>query len=106
MPRFFVKATYAPAGVKGLVKEGGTRRAESIRKLIESAGGRLESVNFAVGKSETYVVCELPDNTSATAMALTVNAAGFVNVRITPVLTPEELDAASRQKVEYVPPGE
>ena len=38
-------------------------------------------------------------------MALTVNAAGGATVRTTVLLTPDEVDAAAKQSVDYRPPG-
>ena len=105
MPYFLFEASYTADGVKGLQSEGGTSRRDAIAKVAESVGGRLESLYFAFGERDLYTVVELPDNESATAVALTVNASGAVRVRTTVLLTPEEVDAAAKRSVEYTPPG-
>ena len=105
MPYFLFEASYTADGVKGLQSEGGTSRRDAIAKVAESVGGRLESLYFAFGDRDLYTVVELPDNESATAVALTVNASGAVRVRTTVLLTPEEVDAAAKRSVEYTPPG-
>jgi uncharacterized protein with GYD domain len=49
------------------------------------------------------VIVDAPDNESATAVALTVNAAGGATVTTVVLLTPEEVEA--KRSVEYRPPG-
>lgn len=105
MPRFLLESTYTPDGVKGLVADGGTKRAEVARRAIEGCGGRMESLFFSFGKYDTYAVCELPDHKAAAALAIAIRAAGGVHTRISPVLTPEEVDEATRTKLSYQAPG-
>ena len=51
------------------------------------------------------MVVDLPDNETATAVALTVNASGGATVTTVALLTPEEVDAAAKRSVDYRPPG-
>ena len=106
MPKYLVEASYTAEGVKGVQSAGGTSRRDAIAALAESVGGQLESFYFAFGERDVYTVVDLPDNESATAVALTVNASGAVNVRTTVLLTPEEVDAAAKRSVEYRAPGD
>ena len=92
-------------GERGLQSEGGSGRRDAIARVAESVGGRLESFHFAFGEHDTYVILDLPDNESAAAVALTVNAAGGATVRTVALLTPDEVDAAARRSVDYRPPG-
>ena len=105
MPKYLFEASYTVDGVKGLQRAGGTSRREAIGAVAESLGGRLESFYFAFGERDVYTVVDLPDNESATAVALTVNASGAVHVRTTVMVTPEEVDAAAKRSVDYRPPG-
>jgi uncharacterized protein with GYD domain len=105
MPKYMIEAAYTLEGVKGLQKAGGSSRRDAIAAVAESVGGRLESFYFAFGERDVYTVIELPDNETATAVALTVNASGAVNVRTTILLSPEEVDAAAKRSVDYRPPG-
>jgi len=105
MPKFLFEASYTPDGVKGVQSGGGTSRRDAVAKVAESVGGRLESFYFAFGDRDAYVTVELPDNESATAVALTVNATGGASVRTVVLLTPDEVDAAAKRSVEYRPPG-
>ena len=105
MPKYLVAASYTVEGVKGVQSSGGSSRRDAIAALAESAGGQLESFYFAFGERDVYTVVDLPDNESATAVALTVNASGAVTVRTTVLVTPEEVDAAAKRSVEYRAPG-
>ena len=105
MPKYLVEASYTVEGVKGVQSAGGSSRRDAIAALAESVGGQLESFYFAFGERDVYTVVDLPDNESATAVALTVNASGAVKVRTTVLVTPEEVDAAAKRSVDYRPPG-
>jgi uncharacterized protein with GYD domain len=105
MPKFLFKASYTTEGLKGVRSAGGSARREAISHMAESAGGRLESFHFAFGDRDAFVICELPDNESAAAVALTANASGAVSVETVALLTPEEVDGAAGRSVEYRPPG-
>src|SRR3954464_15338352 len=97
MPKYLVEASYTVEGVKGIQSAGGSSRRDAIAALAESVGGQLESFYFVFGERDAYTVVDLPDDESATAFALMVNASGAVKVRTTVLLTPEEVDAALRR---------
>jgi uncharacterized protein with GYD domain len=105
MPKYLIEAMYTQEGVKGLQSAGGSSRRDAISKLAESLGGSLESLYFAFGERDVYAVIDLPDNESATAAALTVNASGAVAAKTTVLLEPEEVDAAAKRSADYRPPG-
>ena len=105
MPKYLVEASYTLDGIRGVQSAGGSSRREAVAKVAESVGGRLESLHFAFGDRDVYAIVDLPDNESATAVALTVNASGAATVRTTVLLTPEEVDAAAKRSVDYRPPG-
>ena len=105
MPKFLIEASYSTDGVKGVQSAGGTSRSEAVAQVAESVGGSLESFYFAFGDSDAYVVVDLPDNESAAAVALTVNATGAATVKTVVLLTPAEVDAAAKRSVDYRPPG-
>ncbi len=50
-------------------------------------------------------IVELPDNVTAAAMSLVVSAGGAVAYKTTPLLTPEEIDEATKKTVAYQPPS-
>jgi uncharacterized protein with GYD domain len=99
-------ARYDSAGVKGVVSKGGSARAAVIEKLAADLGGRMESFDFAFGEDDVYTLVELPDNKAAAAVALAVNSTGLAHVRTVVLMSPEEVDAATKQDVGYTPPGQ
>ena len=105
MPKYLIEASYTSEGVKGIQSAGWSARREAVKSAVEGVGGSLESFYFGFGDSDAYVTVDLPDNQAATAVALTVNASGGAVVKTTVLLTPEEVDAAAQQSVDYRPPG-
>ena len=105
MPRFLIEATYTVDGLRGLLKDGGSGRVEAVRRMAESVGGRLESFDFGFGEHDAYLICDLPDNKSAAAIALAVGASGGATIKTIALLTPAEVDQAVKQTVDYRAPG-
>jgi len=106
MPKYLLQVNYTLDGVKGVVSKGGTARKAAAQSVAESMGGTLESFYFAFGDTDVFAVADLPDNTAAAALALTVSASGGGTVRTVVLLTPEEVDAATQKDVPYTPPGQ
>jgi len=105
MPKYLAVITYTAEGLKGLMDKGGTARVEASREFVASAGGSLESLYFALGADDAYIVYDLPDNAAAAATAMSAAATGVVVNRIVPLLTPEELDRAAAARLSYHAPG-
>jgi uncharacterized protein with GYD domain len=103
--KYLVKASYAAAGARGVQDAGGTSRRDVVAKMAEGLGGSLESFYFAFGDTDAYVVLDLPDNRSAAAASIAVNAAGGATSEVVVLLTPEDVDAAAKLSVDYRPPG-
>jgi len=106
MPKYLVQANYVGEGLKGLLKEGGSSRRTAVEKLFGSVGGKVEAFYYAFGDTDLFVIADVPDNVTAAALSLIVNAAGSVTAKVTVLLTPEELDAASKKSPSYSPPGQ
>ena len=105
MAHYLVIASYSPDGVKGVLKNGGTARADAVRSTIEGLGGTMESFYFAFGEDDAYVIAELPDNIAAAAIGLAVSATGLAGAKTVVLLTPAEIDEAARRQVDYKAPG-
>ena len=105
MPKFLIQACYNPQGAKGVIETGGTRRRTVVEGTIKELGGTLEAFYFAFGETDAFAIVDVPDNASAAAVALVVNAAGGAHTKTTVLLTPEEVDQASAKSVSYTPPG-
>jgi uncharacterized protein with GYD domain len=105
MPKYLVAASYTADGVAGLVKDGGTGRRAKVTEAIERLGGSVEAFYFALGETDAYLILDLPDHETGTAISLAVNATGAVRVTTTVLLTPEQMDEATQKSVDYIPPG-
>ena len=105
MPKFLVKASYTAEGARGLLKEGGTARREAVRKIVEGLGGKVEAFYYAYGDVDAYIITDLPDPGAGLALTLAVNASGAVRLTTVPLISPEEIDAASKTSVNYRGPG-
>lgn len=105
MPKYLIKVNYTLDGVRGFVREGGSGRRAAVEQLIASVGGRMEAFYFALGETDVYVIAELPDNTTVAALGLAVAQSGKAVTQTTVLLTPEEVDAATKRTVDYRPPG-
>lgn len=106
MPKYLVQGSYVGEGLKGLLKEGGSSRRETVAQLIKGMGGSLESFYYAFGKDDVLGIADMPDNVTAAAFALAVNASGAVVIRTTVLMTPEEVDEAAKKTVDFRPPGQ
>lgn len=105
MPKFMIQASYVGEGLKGLLKEGGTKRRETVAQTIEGMGGKLETFYYAFGDYDVFGIADMPDNVSGVAFSMMVNASGLINAKTTVLLTPEEIDQATKKTVDYRPPG-
>ena len=106
MPKYMIQASYVGEGLKGLLNEGGTKRRETVAKAIEGMGGTLELFYYAYGDYDVVGIADMPDNVSSVAFSLMVNASGVINAKTTVLLTPEEIDQATKKTVEFRPPGQ
>ena len=106
MPKYLIQASYVGEGVKGLLKDGGTKRRAAAEAAAKSLGGTLESFYFAFGDTDAFVVVDLPDNVAMSALALTVGATGAVRCKTTVLLTPEEVDKVVQKTATYRAPGQ
>jgi uncharacterized protein with GYD domain len=106
MQKYLIQANYVGEGINGLLKEGGTRRRAAVDELFKSMGGTVEAFYFAFGDKDVFIIGELPDNATAAALALRVNAAGAASCKTTVLITPQEVDQAVKKTGSYRPPGQ
>jgi uncharacterized protein with GYD domain len=65
----------------------------------------LESFYYAFGDTDVYLVVDFPDVTSALALSALVNASGATTLKMVPLMTAEDMDAAIRKNPQYRAPG-
>jgi uncharacterized protein with GYD domain len=105
MGKYLIAASYTADGAKGVMKDGGTKRREAAEQALKSAGARLESFYFAFGENDAYIVLDAPDIATVAAASLAINATGAVRSKTIVLLTPEEVDQATKKAVTYRAPG-
>jgi uncharacterized protein with GYD domain len=105
MAKYMFTGTFTLQGGKGVMAEGGSSRARVVAAAFESVGGKMESYHFAFGADDYVVIGEVPDSVTAAALALTVGSSGGVNNRTVALLTPEEVDRATKLTPSYRAPG-
>ncbi len=106
MAKYLYIASYTPEGLKGLFKDGGSRRKEDLRMTVKEMNGTLETLYFAFGENDVYSIVDVPDNVSAATIAMKINASGAAKVQTVVLITPEQIDEATKIKVSYRPPGQ
>ena len=105
IPKYLIAASYSADVLKGLQKDKASGRQQAVRAALERLGGNLEATYFALGEDDVYIIVDLPDNVTATALGINVSATGLVRTRTTALLTVEEVDSALEKSVEYRSPG-
>jgi uncharacterized protein with GYD domain len=105
MAKYLIQATYFGEGIKGLLQDGGSKRRAAVETMLKSIGGSIEAFYYAFGDTDLYAIGDFPDHASAAAMALTVASTGTVKIKTTVLLTPEEIDSATKLKPTFSPPG-
>jgi uncharacterized protein with GYD domain len=105
MPKYLGRATLTADGLKGTLKDGGTKRRDAVARAVESLGGRLEAFYYAFGEDDVYIIIDAPDNVSAATLSVTVAASGVARGSTVVLITPEEMDQVARKQAEYSPPG-
>ena len=106
MAKYLHKASYTAEGTKGLIKGGGgTARRAAVQQTVQGLGGKLEAFYYAFGDADVYTIADYPDSVTAAAASLAINATGAVTVQTVVLLTPEEIDQATKKTVAYRAPG-
>jgi uncharacterized protein with GYD domain len=105
MPKYLFQGSYTVEGVKGVLKEGGSKRREATEKFIKGLGGTLEAYYFAFGGDDFFAIVDLPDNVTVAACSLVAGASGALNAKTIVLITPEEIDQAVKMSIDYRPPG-
>jgi uncharacterized protein with GYD domain len=105
MQKYLFYGSYTAEGYQGLLNEGGSARIDVSKRALQSIGGSLEAFYYSNGEQDFYIIVNLPDNVSSTAVTLVGNASGTFRIRAVALLTPEQMDKAVKLKVDFRPPG-
>ena len=58
MTKYLFEANYLGEGIKGLMREGGSKRRDALVDALKSVGGTLESFYYAFGDTDVLGVLE------------------------------------------------
>ena len=94
MHKYLSRAVLTPEGIKNLQKQPPTALKAGIAKFTASVGGKLETWYFDFATATGWAIIDYPDEVAAATAQMTVNAAGFARVTLTPLLTAEDADKA------------
>lgn len=106
MAKYMLQGSYTVEGYRGLLMDGGTKRREIVEQMVEAVGGKVEAIYFAYGDNDMYVIMDLPDGASITAIYLVMQASGRGTGKTVVLITPEEIDEAVAKSASlgYRPP--
>lgn len=105
MAKYLFHGSYTQAGITGVLKDGGSGRVKAVEALAKSVGGSVDSMYFAFGGDDFYVIADLPSHAAAAALAATTGASGSVTISTVVLLTAEDIDAAVKLHPNYRAPG-
>ena len=105
MAKYLFEVSYTAQGAKGLLEGGGSKRRAAADQAAKSVGGKIESFYFAFGETDAFVIADMPDQASASAVSLAVAASGGAHCKTIVLMTPEEVDLASKKPLTYTGPG-
>ena len=105
MAKYLVTGSYTTEGLKGLLKEGGSGRRKAVEEAVKSMGGHLEAYYFAFGDNDVITIVNVPDHVTAAALAIGISSTGTVGTKTTVLLTPEEIDQATKKTLSFRPAG-
>jgi uncharacterized protein with GYD domain len=105
MPKYLIQATYTAEGLKGLVADTASGRKAAVQAAMKAVKGKIDSMYFSFGADDVFLVVDAPDNIAIASLSLNAGASGLVNIRVTPLLTVEEVDQALALPNKYRAPG-
>jgi uncharacterized protein with GYD domain len=100
---------YTSEAWTALMEHPTDRRDMLASRIFGTFGGRLQGFWYSFGEQDGFALVELPDNVSAAAASVAVNATGsFRSLETTVLITPEEMVQAMERANEfaYAKPGD
>jgi len=90
MTRYLIEETYTSQAAAAVIKNP-QDRSEAIRPIFETVGGRLEHYYIACNENTVYLLAEIPDQESLSAIILAFQAGGGpMSIKATPLMTATE----------------
>jgi uncharacterized protein with GYD domain len=79
MAKYLVQVNYVGEGMKGLLKDGGSKRRAVVEKLFQSMGATIEAFYYAFGDTDLYIIGDFPDH-AAGIVAISTTLFGLMYV--------------------------
>jgi uncharacterized protein with GYD domain len=83
------------------MREGGTKRCDAVIEALKSVDGSMDCFYYAFRDADVLGVFDIPEPADAAALSLMINSKGAVTLRLKPLMSPEDLDAASKRTPSY-----
>ena len=85
-------------------------REGPVRRTVEAAGGKLETLYWSFGEDDYLVIMQFPDDVAAAALAVAVGSSGALrNTRTIKLIEADQLQQVLQKAKAvagvYVPPG-
>jgi uncharacterized protein with GYD domain len=97
MPLYMSQFSYTPEAWANLTRSP-QDRTEVLGELARKMGGKLVSLYYSFGEHDGIVLSDLPDDTSAAALAIAAAAAGHVrSIKTTRLFTAAEALSAMKK---------
>jgi uncharacterized protein with GYD domain len=92
MPYYLLQVAYSPEAWAAMVKKP-HMPLEGLRPILERLGGKLEGGWLAFGEYDAVLICQMPDQASAAALAMSAATEGAVRaIKTTPLMTDRSVD--------------
>ena len=106
MAHYMVTGSYTSEAWAAQVKNP-QNRLEAIAPLFEASGGKIESAYYTFGENDIVLICEFPDNITASEVSMIVASGGGVtNFNTIPLISMEDGVEAMKKASDltYTPP--
>lgn len=102
---FCITANYTPQALNAILANPDSNRLAAVSNLVEAAGGKVLSLySTAADGPGVLAIIDVPDPSAAPAISGIVVASGAVqNVRLTRLLTQDEVRAVRHKAVQLRP---
>jgi uncharacterized protein with GYD domain len=90
MATYIALSNFTDQGIRN-VKDS-TKRADAVKELATKFGANMTHIYWTLGQHDVVSIIEAPDDTSATAFALAIGAAGNVRTQTLRAFSKEEMN--------------
>jgi len=107
MPKYMIQATTTPQAAAGVLQKQ-EDRTKVIRPIFEAIGGSLEQYYISLDSNTLFLIVDVPDQASLSALTLAFFAGGqWASFQTTPIITASEAVNLFKKaaNVSYKPPG-